>query len=150
MRTLNLPGQALIIVGWLMFLTSFFLPSTNVLEMSGTAPGSPLTGWQAFGSSLSAGAFNPWAWLGDVRVVGFLIFPVTNAIMLAAPTYCFLKTYSLPAGLILIPAAIAPWLMPHELRGDLYVGFYLWNSSYFLIALGCLLIAVISWCHELR
>ena len=142
MDVLKVAGLTLLMLSWLMFLASFFLPATNVLAMAGTAPGTPLTGWQAFESSLSAGAFNFWAWLGDLRVMVFLIFPFTNSVMLVAPAFRVLGKFSFIPALILLPAAVVPWLLPHYLCGDLYVGFYLWNASYLMASLGCCQLAI--------
>lgn len=146
MDAMKVIGTAIVTSSWLMFLASFFLPATNVLEAAGTAPGTPLTGWQAFVTSISAGSFNPWAWLGDWRVMAFLIFPVTNAVMFVAPAFGVLGKGSFVPALLLLPAAVVPWLLPHELRGDLYVGFYLWNASYVVASVGCCLLAIGS--HE--
>ena len=129
-------------VSWLAFLVAFFLPATNILVMAGAAPGTPLTGWQAFEGSLTAGVFNFWAWLGDIRILAFVLFPFSNAIMLVAPASSCLRQYSFAPALILVPAAVIPWLLPHHLLGDLYIGFYLLNASYLLMSLGCCLLAV--------
>src|SRR5437016_1703561 len=135
-------ANKIVLVSWLAFLLSFFLPATNILVMPGAAPGTPLTGWQAFEGSLSAGAFNFWAWLGDGRVLVFLLFPFTNGMALAAPAFYTFRQYAFAPALILVPAAVIPWLLPHSMLGDLYLGFYLWNVSYVLMSLGCCLLAI--------
>jgi hypothetical protein len=132
-------GEALVLLSWLAFLASFCLPATNILEAAGTKPGTPLTGWQAFSASLGAGA---WLWLADPRLLWLLVFPVTNVLMLAAPAFCLLREGALIPAVILAPAAFGPWVLPPELLGDSYVGFYVWIGSYIGAALGCFLVGL--------
>src|SRR5687768_8883210 len=94
LRRVRIGGKGILLVGWLAFLASFYLPATNVLGVSGSAAGKPLTGWQAFGASLWAGASNPWVWIADPRVLWFLVFPFTNALMLAAPVFGWLREHA--------------------------------------------------------
>jgi hypothetical protein len=132
----------IVLVSWVAFVTSFFLPATNILQMAGTVPGTPLTGWEAFTVSIYAGVFNFWAWLGDLRVLVFAFFPFTNAVMFIAPACSCLGRYAFAPALILVPATLLPWLLPHNLLGDLFIGFYVWNGSYLTMSLGCCLLAV--------
>jgi len=139
---MRIGGKGILILSWLALLASFYLPATNVLGVAGNEPGTPLTGWQAFESSILAGAFNPWVWIADLRVLWFLVFPFTNALMLAAPVFGWLREHAFVPAIILAGAAIVPWQLPHGLTGDLFVGFYVWNGSYVLAFLGgCILAA---------
>jgi len=130
----------MIAASWLMFVVSFFLPATNVLVTAGTPPGTPLTGWQTFTASLSCGAMNPWMWIAEPRVVLFLIFPFANGLMLFSPLLAFmLREKAAALALFFVPCAIVPWCMPQTLLGDLFVGFYCWNGSFFVMSIGCIL-----------
>lgn len=137
--TVRRVGEAVVLLSWLAFLASFCLPATSILEAAGTKPGTPLTGWQAFQASLDARA---WLWLADSRLLWLLVFPVTNVLMLAAPAFRLLREGALIPAVILAPAAFGPWLLPPELLGDLYVGFYLWIGSYMGAALGCSILGI--------
>ena len=133
-------SPALIVASWLLFILSFFLPATNVLQMGGTPLGTPLTGWQAFTTSVSCGAMNPWMWIAEPRVFFFLIFPWANGLMLFAPMISFmLREKAAALAFFLVPCAIVPWCMPRTLLGDLFAGFYCWNGSFIAMSIGCIL-----------
>jgi len=122
-------------IAWLLFVASFFLPATNVLAVGGNPPGTPLTGWQAFSSSIIAGPLNIWALIAEPVVLIFLIFPLANLLMLVAPLLiATLEECAVMLAPILIVCAAIVWLLPKELTGDLFVGFYCWNLSFLLMA----------------
>ena len=131
---------ATIVASWLLFVLSFFLPATNILGKAGTLPDVPLTGWQAFTTSIFCGAMNPWMWIAEPRVVLFLIFPFANSLMLIAPLMSImLREKAAALAIFIVPCAVVPWCMPKKLLGDLFVGFYCWNGSFFAMSLGCIL-----------
>ena len=83
---------------------------------------------------------NPWMWIAEPRVFLFLIFPFANGLMLLSPMLAFmLREKSAALGFFLLPCAIVPWCMPQKLLGDLFVGFYCWNGSFFVMSIGCVL-----------
>ena len=129
----------IITAAWGLFLASFFLPATNMLSVAGTSPGTPLTGWQAFTSSMIHGVMNPWLWILEPRVFLYLVYPFANLLMLITPKLAFdSPDTSLYPALILMAFGVIPWLLPTTLTGDLFFGFYCWNGSYFLMAFGCI------------
>lgn len=125
-------------IAWLLFVLSFILPATNVLQVGGTPPGTPLTGWQAFTASISSGAFFPLMWIAEPRVLLFLIFPIANSLMLLVPIFLpVLRENSAFLAVPLLLCAVIPWFLPKTLVGDLFIGFYLWNVSFIAMSLGC-------------
>ena len=137
---LHIPSIVVIAFAWALFLLSFFLPATNSLEVGGTPPGTPLTGWQAFTASLSAGASNHWVFFFDPRVFLVLIYPFANGLMLLTPMLlCVLREKSAALAIFLIPSLLPIWFLPYSLRGDLFIGFYVWQFSFVLMAIGCIL-----------
>ncbi|HEX6960423.1 MAG TPA: hypothetical protein VF175_01040 [Lacipirellula sp.] len=131
------PARAIIAVAWLMFFTSFFLPATNVLEAAGTAPGTPLTGWQAFSATVLA--LHPLAVLAEPKILLFLAAPVINLAMIIVPLASLVAARAgLRAGPLLVPLAIVPFGFPDKALGDLYSGFYTWVASIALMAAGCI------------
>jgi hypothetical protein len=131
-----------VIVAWLMFIFSFFLPTTNVLAMGGTAPGAPLTGWQAFTSSLEVLAVQPFVILAEPRTLLFLIFPFINLVMLLAPVIVLAWDDSWLLSGLFLSFGLLPWCFPKAVTGDLFVGFYLWDLSFFMMMVGCVLVSI--------
>ena len=128
--------KVIIAASWMLFVLSFVLPATNINAPSGKL----LLGWEAFAESLS-GLINPMLWLIDFRVNLFLIFPFANALMLLAPVLCrILGDKAEALAILLVPCAVVPWLIPKVLTGDVFIGFYCWNTSFLTMSLGCLLL----------
>lgn len=127
---------------WLVFIVSFFLPATNVAEMGGTSPGTPLIGWEAFTSSLKVLAAQPLVIIAEPRMLLFLAFPFINFAMLVAPFVVLAWDDSwLLSGLFLL-MGLFPWVFPKSVTGDLFVGFYLWDLSFFAMSIGCVLVSL--------
>jgi hypothetical protein len=140
----RLPRKLLVTVpmlaAWIMFFASFFLPATNVVEKGGTPPGTPLLGWDAFCRSLLLLPALPLVLIAEPRALLFLTFPFINAAMLVIPLVALRDPELAPlCGATLAPPGIVPWLLPKMLTGDLFIGFYLWNLSFFAMAVGCIL-----------
>ena len=130
----------IIIGSWLLFVVSFFLPATNLQQTPGTTPGKPLTGWQALTTPIFVGLVYPWLWFAEPDAYFFLIFPIANGVMLFAPLLsCLIREVVIALALFFLACAFLPWIMPNPLFGDLFVGFYCWNGSFFIMSLGCLL-----------
>lgn len=129
---------AIIAIAWFAFLVSFFLPATDVVEVGGVAPGTPLSGWQAFTASLlTFAAMFPWMMFAEPRCLLFLAFPLMNLLAFVAPMFALLAPEEAEyLGLVLIPLAAIPLLLPHVLTGNLLIGFYLWIGSFFGMSLG--------------
>lgn len=132
-------GRGIIILGWCIFVTSFFLPATNVLQMPESAPGTPMTGWETMCSLhlfinpfvlLGIGIGEPWALV-------LLAFPFTN--LGALVSLGFLPTAD-EAGPYLafafFLAGILPWFIPPVMLGDRFTGYWLWQGSIFVMAAG--------------
>lgn len=79
----HLPA-VVVLAAWLMFIVSFFLPTTDVLSIGGTEPDTPLTGWQAFTLSLEMLGYPPaiFTIIDQPRILLFLLFPFVNLAML--------------------------------------------------------------------
>ncbi|MGO8925816.1 MAG: hypothetical protein ACLQU3_02810 [Limisphaerales bacterium] len=136
-----------VVTAWLMFIVSFFLPATDVVELGGTAPGTPLTGWQALTTSVDSFG-HPLTFLfvlKEPRTLLLLAFPFINLIMLLAPLVVALvwEEAWMVSGVFLL-FCFVPWLLPKELTGNQFVGFFLWDLSFFLMGAGCIL-ASIAW-----
>jgi hypothetical protein len=129
---------AIIAITWLAFLISFFLPATDVVEVDGVAPGTPLSGWQAFTASLSTfAAMFPWMMFAEPRCLLFLAFPLMNLLAFAALLFALLAPEEAEClGLVLVPLAAIPLLLPHILTGNLIIGFYLGIGSFIGMSLG--------------
>jgi hypothetical protein len=129
---------AIIAIAWFAFLASFFLPATDVVEVGGVAPGTPLSGWQAFTASLLTFAtMFPRMMLAEPRCLLFLAFPLMNLLAFAAPLFAmFAPEEAEYLGAVLIPLAAIPLLLPRVLTGNLFIGFYLWIGSFIGMSLG--------------
>jgi hypothetical protein len=117
-----------------MFLASFALPATphaTVWEfMIGVLP---FIGWAAF--MLIIGG-------GPGVLLWVLAIPLTNLLMLLTPTFIFsLRENAWMLAPLLIVSGIIPWLAPAELCGRVLVGYYVWDASFFLMAIGAFLLA---------
>lgn len=132
-------GRCIIVLGWCIFVASFFLPATNVLQMPDSAPGTPMTGWDAMWSIHVLGS--PVVYLAflfaEPRAFVLLAFPFANLAALASP--CFLSTADeigpyLAFGFLL--AGILPWFIPPLLLADRFIGYWLWQGSFFVMAAG--------------
>ena len=135
-------SAVIVSAAWLIFIVSFFLPATNVVAASGTPPGTPLTGWQAFMSSLEVLAVQPLIIIVEPRTLLFLCFPFINLAMLLAPVVVLAWDDAwLLSGLFLL-FGLLPWLFPKHVTGDLFVGFYLWDLSFFTMLVGCVLASI--------
>jgi len=134
--------KAIVISAWLMFVVSFFLPATNVLEMGGTTPGTPLTGWQTFASSIEVLAVQPLIIIAEPRTLLFLTFPFINLAMLVAPLIILAWEDAWVLSGALVLCGLFPWIFPKDMTGQLFVGFYLWDASFFVMAAGSILASV--------
>jgi hypothetical protein len=139
MRFARLLQAVVVLTAWLTFIMSFFLPATNVVEMPDTAPGTPLTGWQAFTGSLEILAAQPLIIIAEPRTLLFLAFPFVNLAMLLAPIVVLTWDRSWLLGWFFLLCGLFPWVFPKSITGDLFVGFYLWDLSFFAMMLGCVL-----------
>lgn len=140
MRIVRRLPAAVVFTAWLTFVVAFFLPATNVVEMSGTKPGTPLTGWQAFTSSLEVLAVQPLIVIAEPRTLVFLAFPFVNLAMLLAPVVALGWDDSWLVSWLFVLCGVLPWVFPKDVTGELFVGFYLWDASFFAMAIGCILV----------
>lgn len=138
-------GRGIIVIGWCLFVASFFLPATNVLQMPGSAPGTPMTGWDVMRSLHVLGS--PVVFLAFLfaqpRAFVLLAFPFTNLAAFASP--CFLSTSDEVGPILsyaLLIAGILPWFIPPGMLGDRFIGYWLWQASFFVMAAGWQLAAL--------
>lgn len=132
----------IVVLAWLMFSASFFLPATNVVQSGGTAPGTPLTGWQAFTSSLEILFVQPLAIIAEPRILLFLAFPFINLAMLISPVPVLAWDDSWILSGFLLPFGLLPWIFPKSVTGELFIGFYLWDASFFVMTVGSILVGI--------
>jgi hypothetical protein len=129
---------------WLMFMMSFFLPATDIVEMDNTPPGTALTGWQAFTTSLAVFG-QPLTFLLILkmpRMLLLLAFPFINLMMLLAPVAALAweEAWILSGWFML--CGFVPWLLPKAIAGNLFAGFYFWDVSFFVMSAGCVLASI--------
>jgi hypothetical protein len=135
---------AIVLVAWLMFIVSFFLPASNVLAKAGGMPGAPLTGWQTFVASQMMLAY-PLTFLlihDQPRILLFLLFPFINLVMLLAPVVVLAWKDSWLISWIFLLFGLFPWIFPKDMTGDLFIGFYLWDLSFLLMMAGCISVGI--------
>lgn len=142
MRVPRFLAAGVVIGAWLLFIASFYLPATNVIEKPGTPPGTPLTGWQAF-ASIPIVATPMIAITIPRSLLVLFMFPLINFVMFMAPIIVLAWSIE-PRVMSLLFAlfGMAPWFIPKVLSGDLFIGFYVWDASFFAMAIGCVLISM--------
>ena len=98
-----------------------------------------MTGWQTM-CALQL-FINPFVLLGIVvaqpPAVMLLAFPFTNIAALVSP--CFLSTADEIGSYLafaFILAGILPWFIPPAMLGDRFIGYWLWQGSFFVMAAG--------------
>ena len=104
-----------------MFIVSFFLPATDVVEMDTAPPGTPLTGWQAFTTSLAVFG-HPLTYLLILKMPRMLLLlavPFINLMMLLAPLVALVweEAWILSGWFVL--CGFAPWLLPKAIASSL-------------------------------
>ena len=118
---------------WMLYLISFLLPATNVAEAAGAPIGTPLTGYQAFLLMLNGG-LHPFVFLPfPVMLILVPIILLGNFVIALLPIAAippqFSPVVSCVLGGIAIVGAIAVLKMPADLKGTVFVGYYLWIIS---------------------
>jgi hypothetical protein len=144
-RYWRLIGALVVGTGWLVFVTSFFLPATNVVERGGTPPGTPLVAWDAAISSVTLLAAQPLVLVAEPKAFLFLLFPLLNLSVLLSPAIA-LQAPDKAAWMatVLVLAAMVPMTLPKSLIGDVFVGFYAWLGSFIIMAIGHILVSLAS------
>lgn len=141
MRIPKYLSAGVVLGAWLLFIASFYLPATNVIEKPGTPPGTPLTGWQAFASIPIVAT--PMVAITIPKGFVLFTFPLINFVMFMAPI--IVLAWSIESWVmtpLFVLFGIAPWFIPKELSGDLFIGFYVWDASFFAMAIGCVLVSM--------
>ncbi len=139
----RLPALLIFGLGWVCFITSFFLPATNVLERGGTRPGTPMVGWDAAISSVTTIGAQPLILIAEPKSILFLLFPLVNLMMLLSPAWALGEPESaFWLAIVLLPIGICTVGMPATLIGDVFAGFYLWVGSFFVVSVGCIVLSL--------
>jgi hypothetical protein len=139
------PAIFIIIVGWLAFIASFFLPATNVVERGGAPPGTALVGWDAAVSSVQLVAAQPLVIFAEPKALLFLLFPLINLVALLSPLVALSNpTKAAWLAIVLVPVAAMPLTMPKPLVGDLFIGFYFWSGSFLVMGIGYIVVGLTS------
>lgn len=137
LRLSTLFAVLVILTAWFIFLFSFFLPASNAF--GGKAAGAPISGWETFTAPLVMLAAQPLVILAEPRILMFLAFPLINLVMLLSPLVVFGEHERAPLlAFVLIPFSLLPLTLPKTLTGDLFIGFYAWIGSFFLMSVGCI------------
>ena len=72
-------------------------------------------------------------------VLVFLTWTVGNVTMLIAPgAMLTMRQRSFALAGILIPAACAIFFLPDSMRGQFFIGFYIWEASFILMSFACI------------
>ncbi len=130
-------SRTLVVVGTVMYVVSWFLPTYSSGMFYPFAD--TITGWQAFRIALSA--FGP-PWYATVLGVASAL---SNVVIVGALTLVFMARRSPPRFLraMLVASAVlnTHWfvLETYTYRSTLRIGYYLWASSFFVIAAGLIL-----------
>jgi hypothetical protein len=126
------------ILTWIVFLVSFAIPATDVL----VTKNGPLTGWQACLHSIAVPLTHPLALIAMVSddPASLLLFavPFVNVIMFVSPVFAARSPFSWFWCPLLAVSGIMPWLLPGDLLGNVFVGFYCWNGSFWAMTILCL------------
>jgi hypothetical protein len=139
----ELLSMLITVLGWALFVISFFLPATNVVERGGTLAGTPLIGWDAAVTSLALIGAQPLILVIEPKSLIFLFVPLINLLVLVSPAIAlrapegafWLAVVFVPTGLLLLT-------MPKILEGEVFVGYYLWCISFFVVSAGCIAISL--------
>jgi hypothetical protein len=133
-------AAAFVAIGWVLFIVSFCLPATNVVEAAGTPPQTPIAGWDAAILSLRVISAQPIVILAEPRSLLFIVFAVVNTVMLLSPPFVlFAPKRAFWLAAVFIAAGLVALSLPKDLVGDLFIGFYAWVASFFILSAGCLL-----------
>jgi hypothetical protein len=132
-------GVILTWLGWLLVVVWLFLPTTTALESPGTAPGTPLAGWEVL-AVIAEHIFNFWFWLYLIAAPGaprLLALQVETLTLLALAPVTALADDR--AGLLQVPLGAAPialLLLPQHLQQDLCWGIGVWIAAFVLFSVG--------------
>ncbi len=128
-------GGALIVVGIVMYVVAWFLPTLNI--RFGSLNMGIIPGWVAFLDALQSYRWFPGPWY---LMVIYVASALSNAVIVGALALVFIARRSLPRFLraMLVASAVlnTHWFVQIEYRRDLMIGYYLWASSFFVIAAG--------------
>ncbi len=127
---------ALIVVGTVMYVVAWFLPTLNI--RFGSLDGGTIPGWVALLYALQSfgGGFQmPWY----LRVL-YVASALSNTVTVGVLAVVFIVRHSplrmLRAMLVASALLNTHWFVQSEYRHDLMIGYYLWASSFFVIAAG--------------
>ena len=127
-------SRNLVLVGAVIYVIAWFVPVHSGLSSS------IVPGWEAFQVALIEpfDDADPWYYF-----LHWIASALTNFVVVGALALVLVARRSPPRLLrwILIASALlnTHWLVLSEDRGDLRIGYYLWASSFFLIAAGFVL-----------
>jgi hypothetical protein len=127
-------SRVLVLVGAVIYVIAWFVPVHSGLSSS------IVPGWEAFKVALISpfDDADPWYYFPHV-----IASALSNFALVGALTLSLVARRSPPRLLrwILIVSALlnTHWLVLNEDRGDLKIGYYLWASSFFLIAVALVL-----------
>ncbi len=128
----------LVALTWFVFLMSFVLPWTNVMVGH---DGKPIPGWRACLYSVAIPLADPVILIALIRSdpASLLVFivPLANLHMFVSPVFAARRPLSLFFCPALAFGGIVPWLLPGELVGNMFIGFYCWNGSFWTMVALC-------------
>jgi hypothetical protein len=143
MRILYHIPSAMIWAGWIVFLSSFFLPAYDGLERPGTDPGTPLLGWQAMVDSIVVLTYKFWVVLFEPGFIVFFLAPIGNAFVLFVPLFVQnLREGSWLISLPLVAISAMMWILPSEMYQHTLYGFWTWNLSILYMAFAAIVNAI--------
>ena len=126
-------------IAWLLYILSWTLP---VLVAETGAAGIPIRAWEAFVTALTLSGVDDS--VGVAKRIIMVSSSLTNFLMILSPVFLFWKKLSSVKRVLtwlFILAAIlnAQWLMLMGLKSlhELRAGYYLWCTSFLVLAIGC-------------
>jgi hypothetical protein len=129
---------AVAFAAWAVFVVSLFLPTTTV---GGTEP---LTGWEACTTWLEVFR-DPLFLVVMVMQPGLLLLlllPFVDFAMLFAPLPALVWEDAWVLAGVFIPVGLLPCLFKVGAHADIFVGFYLWGLSFFMMGAACIFTSI--------
>jgi hypothetical protein len=126
-------------LGWSLAVVWLLLPTSRALESAGTAPGTPLAGWEVLSMILDH-TFNFWFWLYLIAAPGaqwLLVMGLATLLLLAmAPVVALADDR---AGILQVPLGAVPLALlslPPHLQHSLSWGIGVWLAAFLVFSAG--------------
>jgi hypothetical protein len=132
-------ADRLVLVAWLMGVTSLFLPASVALAQGGTPPGTPLSGWEAISSANYILFLSPWIVIVEPR---FAVLPLIGAVTFLLLAIPLLYSAADCEAWLLVPLlcfSASLWLLPDYTLNAMRVGAYVWQAAFVVAGIACVM-----------